>query len=62
MSHNKHKRKSKRQSPVIVDLQRERKKARSLGYQSTEEYEKGLSTVKKLLAKKQKEETNHGNR
>lgn len=54
MGHRKHKRKNKRQLPVLVDLQRERKKARSLGYENTEEYEKGLSTVKRLLAQKNK--------
>ena len=52
MGHKKYKRNQLRKRSVLSDLQRERKKAKSLGYESTEEYEEGLSVVKKLLARK----------
>lgn len=48
------KHKGKYHSPVLDEAQQERKKARSLGYQNVEEYEKGLSVVKDLLARKGK--------
>lgn len=47
-------RRKKHIHPALTDYQRQKKKARSLGYQTTEEYEQGLSIVKRLLGQKDK--------
>jgi hypothetical protein len=47
--------KKRKQHPVIKDCQEQRKTVRKLGYKSTEEYEQGLSVIRRLLAKKGRE-------
>ena len=55
MQHKKHGHKRKARHSVLTDCQEQRKTARKLGYKSVEEYEQGLSTIKRLLAAKAKE-------
>lgn len=54
MPRRKQKPKHKRDDSVLGKQVRQRRLERSLGYKNTDEYEKGLGVVKRLLANKNK--------